>query len=131
MSGEVQWQRPVMTQILEAYDRQNYLDNENDDSSDASDEGQLRAMPTKAAVVAAGRYDLHHAITYWGGYKQVGGYIQASQSCSSSPNNCATHARTQFFCVTRGLIRVVLGWSGVTARHARSGGMQQPRDMHS
>ena len=31
-----------------------------------------RLMPGRAAVLAAGRYDLHHAIVYHGGYRAVG-----------------------------------------------------------
>ena len=41
-------------------DRQNF-------SSSSSE----RLMPGRAAVLAAGRYDLHHAIVYHGGYKAV------------------------------------------------------------
>lgn len=124
VSGEVRWQRPVMTQILEAYDRHNYSDNDDDGSSDASDEGQLRAMPTKAAVVAAGRYDLHHAITYWGGYKQVGGYSNIP-ILLSEPDTCVAqrlcNTRDNSISVTAGIS--VLEWSGVSARYARSGGI--------
>ncbi len=28
-----------------------------------------RVMPSCRALMAAGRYDLHHAVTYWGGYR--------------------------------------------------------------
>ena len=31
-----------------------------------------RVMPSSAAVRAAGRFDLHHAILFAGGYSQVG-----------------------------------------------------------
>lgn len=30
-----------------------------------------RVMPPRGAVMASGRYDLHHAIQYHGGYTQV------------------------------------------------------------
>lgn len=30
-----------------------------------------RVMPSRRLVMAAGRYDLHHAIQYHGGYTQV------------------------------------------------------------
>ena len=70
VSGEMRWQRPVMEQMWEAYDRP-YPCGDDTRPSQLHQE-QARAMPTKAAVIAAGRYDLHHAITYWGGYKQVG-----------------------------------------------------------
>ena len=30
-----------------------------------------RVMPSRRAVMSAGRYDLHHAIQYHGGYTQV------------------------------------------------------------
>ena len=30
-----------------------------------------RVMPSRRVVMAAGRYDLHHAIQYHGGYTQV------------------------------------------------------------
>ena len=30
-----------------------------------------RVMPPRRAVTAAGRYDLHHAIQYHGGYRMV------------------------------------------------------------
>ena len=30
-----------------------------------------RVMPPRRAVMAAGRYDLHHAIQYHGGYRMV------------------------------------------------------------
>ena len=30
-----------------------------------------RVMPPRAAIMASGRYDLHHAIQYHGGYTQV------------------------------------------------------------
>ena len=34
-------------------------------------EHSSRVMPTRALVLGAGRYDLHHAINYYGGYRQV------------------------------------------------------------
>ena len=30
-----------------------------------------RVMPPRRAIMAAGRYDLHHAIQYHGGYRMV------------------------------------------------------------
>ena len=36
----------------------------------AEDE-EYRVMPTQAVIVAAGRYDIHNAIRFHGGYKQV------------------------------------------------------------
>lgn len=34
-------------------------------------EGKERFMPTRSLLFGAGRYDLHHAIVYWGGYREV------------------------------------------------------------
>ena len=30
-----------------------------------------RAMPSRRALLGAGRYDLHHAVLFWGGYVAV------------------------------------------------------------
>jgi hypothetical protein len=35
------------------------------------DDEENRAMPSRQAVMAAGRYDLHHAVQYHGGYRAV------------------------------------------------------------
>ena len=47
-----------------------------DDSGSAAirveDASSSRAMPPRSAILAAGRYDLHHAVVYAGGYRAVG-----------------------------------------------------------
>ena len=44
-----------------------------------------RVMPPRRAVMAAGRYDLHHAIQYHGGYRMVLSWL-----CPQHPQGTTT-----------------------------------------
>ncbi|CAL8466434.1 g5970 [Coccomyxa elongata] len=62
VTGRTQWDEPITPHKLELDDEGSFLVVE--DEAD-------RVMPSRTAVLAAARYDLHHAIQYCGGYRAV------------------------------------------------------------
>ena len=59
-TSRVRWDPPIEPTVVELDDAGTTLVVEGDDS---------RLMPSRTAVLAAGRYDLHHAVEYHGGYR--------------------------------------------------------------
>ncbi len=58
-----------------------------------------RVMPSRRAVMDAGRYDLHHAIRYHGGYEQVDHAVptfRAGKECKDPTNQAVSlcHVRS-------------------------------------
>ncbi len=41
-----------------------------------------RVMPSRTAMLSAARFDLHHAIQYYGGYRMVGWLLLSCSSCT-------------------------------------------------
>lgn len=53
------------------------------------DAASSRSMPSRSSILAAGRYDLHHAVVYAGGYRAVGAALGRPPAWPPS----AAHAR--------------------------------------
>jgi len=60
VTGKTQWDLPQTPQSIPLDDAGTFIFAE----ADAD-----RVMPSRSAVLAAGRFDLHHGIMYQGGYK--------------------------------------------------------------
>ncbi|BDA51189.1 hypothetical protein COCOBI_18-0650 [Coccomyxa sp. Obi] len=67
VTGRTQWDEPITPHKLELDDEGSFLVVE--DEAD-------RVMPSRTAVLAAARYDLHHAIQYCGGYRAVADMLE-------------------------------------------------------
>ena len=62
VTRRMRWDPPVLPQLVELDDQGSELFAESDED---------RAMPSRSAILAAGRYDLHSAIVAAGGYTRV------------------------------------------------------------
>lgn len=62
VTRSMRWTQPVLPQALELDDQGSLL---------LTDSAEDRAMPSRSALFAAGRFDLHHAIVGAGGYGAV------------------------------------------------------------
>lgn len=60
VTGRTQWELPQSPQRIPIDDAGTFLFAEDDAD---------RVMPSRSAVLAAGRFDLHHGIMYQGGYQ--------------------------------------------------------------
>jgi len=66
VTRRMRWDPPILPQVVELDDEGSELFTDTDDD---------RAMPSRSAVLAAGRYDLHAAIVAAGGYGQVAEFL--------------------------------------------------------
>ena len=66
VTRRMRWDPPILPQVVELDDEGSELFTDTEDD---------RAMPSRSAVLAAGRYDLHAAIVAAGGYGQVGEFL--------------------------------------------------------
>lgn len=62
VTGRQQWAAPQLPQSIPVDDAGTVI---------FAEEESQRVMPSRAAVLAAGRFDLHHGIMYQGGYIDV------------------------------------------------------------
>ena len=60
VTGRTQWEAPQGPQSIPLDDAGTFI---------FAEEDADRVMPSRSAVLAAGRFDLHHGIMYQGGYK--------------------------------------------------------------
>lgn len=60
MTGKTQWEAPQSPQSIPVDDAGTFI---------FAEEEADRVMPSRSAVLAAGRFDLHHGIMYQGGYR--------------------------------------------------------------
>lgn len=60
VTGRMQWEVPQSPQSIPLDDAGTFI---------FAEEDADRVMPSRSAVLAAGRFDLHHGIMYQGGYK--------------------------------------------------------------
>lgn len=66
ITGRTQWIKPEAPTKIPLDDEGTML---------LAEEEHDRVMPSRSIVKAAGRYDLHHAIVYHGGYREVGSLL--------------------------------------------------------
>jgi len=90
VTGRTQWDLPQTPQSIPLDDAGTFIFAE----ADAD-----RVMPSRSAVLAAGRFDLHHGIMYQGGYK-------ATAAALDRPHTWPRHK------VTNALLHLVLHVSG-------------------
>lgn len=62
VTSEVRWEQPVGMTVVDLDDSGTLL---------RAEPSRSRVMPSQAQLAAAGRWDLHHAILYSGGYSEV------------------------------------------------------------
>ena len=65
VTGRISWERPTAPQrvaLSEAAGGGDWL---------VVEDERDRVVPSRRALMGAGRYDLHHAILFWGGYGAV------------------------------------------------------------
>lgn len=74
VTARISWERPTPPQRVPLAE-----DAASSDWLMLEDERE-RVVPSRRSLITAGRYDLHHAIQYWGGYRAV---HLPMQTCSS------------------------------------------------
>lgn len=85
MTGKQQWTPPAAPQSIPVDDAGTVI---------FVEEESQRVMPSRAAVLAAGRFDLHHGVMYQGGYTAVAKELERPsvwprhQVLHSHPHQC-------------------------------------------
>ncbi|KAK9828088.1 hypothetical protein WJX81_002392 [Elliptochloris bilobata] len=74
VTGRISWERPTPLQRVPLSEEAG-----NGDWLVVEDERD-RVVPSRKALMGAGRYDLHHAIQFWGGYRAVAEVLERPHS---------------------------------------------------